>query len=80
MASKTKEINALTHAIETKMARSGELAVKIVQMKNDLGDTAEALEEARANKQRKTRSSKRLTCKNSSLKFKGCLVPSAAVS
>merc|ERR1719161_1998323 len=43
MASKTKEINALTKAIESKMTRSGELAVKIVQMKNDLTDTQEAL-------------------------------------
>lgn len=48
MASKTKEINALTKAIESKMARSGELAVKIVQMKNDLGDTEEALIEDQA--------------------------------
>merc|ERR1719218_377790 len=48
MASKTKEINALTKAIETKMARSGDLAVKIVQMKNDLGDTEEALLEDQA--------------------------------
>jgi len=48
MASKTKEINALTHAIETKMTRSGELSVKIVQMKNDLGDTEEALIEDKA--------------------------------
>merc|ERR1719473_1199471 len=45
MASKTKEVNALTKAIEEKMTRSGELAVQIVQMKNDLGDTAEALVE-----------------------------------
>merc|ERR1719487_1517026 len=48
MASKTKEINALTKAVESKMARSGELAVKIVQMKNDLGDSAEALIEDKA--------------------------------
>jgi chromosome segregation ATPase len=45
MAAKTKEVHALTKAIETKMARVGELAVEIVQMKNDLGDTAEALAE-----------------------------------
>merc|ERR1719326_1569390 len=45
MAAKTKEVNALTKAIESKMTRSGELAVEIVQMKNDLGDTAEALVE-----------------------------------
>jgi len=43
MAAKTKEVNALTKAIEQKMTRAGELAVSIVQMKNDLGDTAEAL-------------------------------------
>merc|ERR1719174_2655253 len=43
MAAKTKEVNALTAALETKMTRVGELAVEIVQMKNDLGDTAEAL-------------------------------------
>merc|ERR1719236_180004 len=48
MASKTKEINALTKAIESKMTRSGELSVKIVQMKNDLGDTQEALLEDQA--------------------------------
>merc|ERR1719217_1998297 len=45
MASKTKEVNACTKAIETKMARSGELAVEIVQMKNELGDLGESLVE-----------------------------------
>merc|ERR1719253_2316490 len=45
MAAKTKEVNALTKSIEEKMTRVGELAVEIVQMKNDLGDTAEALVE-----------------------------------
>jgi chromosome segregation ATPase len=45
MAAKTKEVNALTKAIEEKMQRSGELAVEIAEMKNDLGDTAEALAE-----------------------------------
>jgi len=45
MTAKTKEVNALTKAIEEKMTRVGELAVEIVQMKNDLGDTAEALVE-----------------------------------
>merc|ERR1719324_1477644 len=39
MTAKTKEVNALTKAIEEKMTRVGELAVEIVQMKNDLGDT-----------------------------------------
>merc|ERR550514_1982938 len=48
VASKTKEISALTKAIESKMARSGDLSVKIVQMKNDLGDTEEALVEDKA--------------------------------
>merc|ERR1740117_1011276 len=48
VASKTKEINALTKAVESKMTRSGELAVKIVQMKNDLGDTEQALIEDQA--------------------------------
>merc|ERR1719498_1608127 len=36
MAAKTKEVNALTKAIEEKMTRVGELVVEIVQMKNDL--------------------------------------------
>merc|ERR1719281_2090540 len=48
MASKAKEIGALTKAIESKMSRTGELSVKIVQMKNDLGDTEEALAEDKA--------------------------------
>merc|ERR1712129_374734 len=43
MAAKTKEVNALTAALETKMTRVGDLAVEIVQMKNNLGDTAQAL-------------------------------------
>jgi len=43
VAAKTKEINALTAALEAKMTRSGDLSVEIVQMKNDLGDTEEAL-------------------------------------
>merc|ERR1719482_816106 len=48
MASKAKEINALTKAIESKMSRTGELSIKIVQMKNDLGNTEEALIEDKA--------------------------------
>merc|ERR1719263_2638431 len=48
MAAKTKEINALTTAIENKMTRSGELSVAIVQIKNDLDDTQEALVEDKA--------------------------------
>merc|ERR1719183_902578 len=43
MAAKTKEVNALTKAIEEKMTRAGEVAVEIVEMKNDLGDTGAAL-------------------------------------
>merc|ERR1719223_1282285 len=45
IAAKTKEVNALTKALENKMSRVGDLAVEIVQMKNDLGDTAAALAE-----------------------------------
>merc|ERR1719473_2299065 len=45
MAAKTKEVNALTKAIEEKMTRSGELGVEIAQMKADLGDVAEQLED-----------------------------------
>jgi chromosome segregation ATPase len=48
MSAKTKEINALTAAIETKTVRVGELSVEIVQMKNDLSDTEEALLEDKA--------------------------------
>merc|ERR1719446_931774 len=43
MSAKTKEIDALTKAIETKTVKVGELAVSIIQMKNDLGDTEAAL-------------------------------------
>merc|ERR1719498_2084292 len=39
MAAKTKEVDANTKAIEVKTVRVGELAVDIVQMKNDLTDT-----------------------------------------
>merc|ERR1719498_2210500 len=45
MAAKTKEVQALSKALEDKMTRVGEVAVQIVQMKNDLGDTAQALAE-----------------------------------
>jgi len=44
-AAKNKEIAAATRAIEKKTQRSGELAVKIVEGKNDLEDTKEALSE-----------------------------------
>jgi len=43
MAAKKKEILALTKEIETKLTRIGDLGVEIAQMKNDLGDTEEAL-------------------------------------
>jgi len=43
MAAKTKEVNALTKAIETKTVKVGETAVAIVQMKNDLSDTEAGL-------------------------------------
>jgi len=39
IAAKTKEVAACTKAIEKKTVRVGELAVDIVQMKNDLTDT-----------------------------------------
>merc|ERR1719274_294688 len=41
MASKKKEIDSLTKAIETKTARVGELGVKIAEAENDLEDTKE---------------------------------------
>jgi len=43
MAAKEQEVIVLTKAIETKMDRIGSLGVEIAQMKNDLGDTEEAL-------------------------------------
>merc|ERR1719492_440237 len=43
MAAKKKEVDALSAEIETKLKRSGNLGVQIAQMKNDLGDTEEAL-------------------------------------
>jgi len=45
VASKKKEIVALTAAIESKTMRIGELGVKIAQMENDLEDTQEGLAE-----------------------------------
>merc|ERR1719233_1708592 len=44
-AAKKKEIAAATKAIEEKTQRSGELAVKIVQGKDDLEDTQSAMAE-----------------------------------
>merc|ERR1719362_2546923 len=43
MKAKKKEIEALSASIEKKLTRQGELGVKIVQMKNELTDTQEAL-------------------------------------
>merc|ERR1719169_254963 len=43
MAAKEKEVNALTKAIEEKMVRLGKLQVEIVEMKEDLDDTAKGL-------------------------------------
>jgi len=43
VAAKEKEIKEATKAIEDKTVRLGELSVEIVQMRNDLGETAEAL-------------------------------------
>ena len=42
MAAKTKEVDALTAAIEAKTTQIGELGVSIVQMKEDLSDTGES--------------------------------------
>merc|ERR1719382_2227663 len=42
IGAKTDEVNALTEAIETKLQRSGELAVSVAEMKNDNEDTAES--------------------------------------
>merc|ERR1719182_1134322 len=47
VAAKTKEIDALTASIESKVARSGELAVKHAEMMNDLDDTREDLAESK---------------------------------
>jgi len=43
MAAKKREVDALTAEIEKKLERSGNLGVQIAQMKNDMGDTEEAL-------------------------------------
>merc|ERR1719218_270706 len=45
VASKKKEINALTKAVESKTMRVGELGVKLAEMENDLEDTKEGLAE-----------------------------------
>merc|ERR1719253_1729019 len=43
VASKKKEIDALTKAVESKTKRIGELGVKLAEMENDLEDTKEGL-------------------------------------
>jgi hypothetical protein len=43
MAAKTKEVNALSAAIEAKLKLIGELSVSVAMMKNELTDTEEAL-------------------------------------
>jgi len=43
MKAKNKEVQALTSSIESKTKQIGELGVQIVQMKDDLSDTQEAL-------------------------------------
>jgi chromosome segregation ATPase len=43
IAAKTKQVQALSDAIEKKMSRAGDLQVEIVNMKNDLTDTEAAL-------------------------------------
>jgi hypothetical protein len=43
MASKSKEVDALTKSIEEKMVRLGDLQVSIVEMKEDLDDTGKSL-------------------------------------
>merc|ERR1719218_300694 len=43
MAAKSKEVAALTQAIEEKMVRLGDLQAEIVEMKESLDDTGKAL-------------------------------------
>merc|ERR1719439_17020 len=45
MEAKTKEVEAATKAIEDKLVRIGELGVEIVNIKEDVEDTVESLEE-----------------------------------
>merc|ERR1719498_355320 len=45
---KTKEINALTKAVESKTARIGDLGVQLVTLKEDLDDTTKSLGEDEA--------------------------------
>lgn len=45
VAAKKKEIQAATEAIEAKTERAGEGAVQLVNLKNDLADAQDSLEE-----------------------------------
>mmetsp|Transcript_142451 Transcript_142451/g.455348 ORF Transcript_142451/g.455348 Transcript_142451/m.455348 type:complete len:722 (+) Transcript_142451:105-2270(+) len=45
MAAKKKEVAALSKAIEQKLERIGALGVKIAEMKSDLGDSVQSLDE-----------------------------------
>jgi chromosome segregation ATPase len=45
MAAKKKEVESLTKQIEEKLTRIGDLGVEIQEMKNDLGDTLDGLED-----------------------------------
>merc|ERR1719512_312715 len=45
MAAKTKEVEANTAAIESKLERVGQVGLDIVEMKEDMDDTAKALAE-----------------------------------
>jgi len=45
MAAKQKEVDSLTKAIEEKTKRLGEVGIELVNLKEDLGDTGEALME-----------------------------------
>merc|ERR1719198_708686 len=45
MSAKKKEVDSLTKMIEDKLQRVGDLGVEIQEMKNDLGDTADGLED-----------------------------------
>merc|ERR1719191_2669877 len=47
VAIKNKEINAVTDSIESKMVRSGEIAVQHAEQLNDLDDTTEDLAESK---------------------------------
>merc|ERR1740121_982366 len=48
MKAKTAEVDSLTEAIEAKTVKIGELGVAIVQIKDDIDDTSEALTEDKA--------------------------------